>query len=298
MSSETTIGERTSDPPPSSDGSASPPAPSRRRQLVERIAGIGASAQAAIPGLYAWSVTVAPSAWSLGAPFASKVAASVGVLALLTAPLIESSGVSPTGAVVPRQRTGDAHAPSVRSPAVLGLVSRTSRRTWARAWSVWGFASSSAVVWALAPGALSAARLDGVRGAVGMLAWSLFAFASAGPALRSNLGERGRVVASTSLRPRGEMPRADGAHVVVGVLLALGLQGIGWGIVAPERAVLVRIVTVVCGVAVLGAASSVGLARHAVRAEASARLRARRALPALLALAALVVLAVVVGMAR
>ncbi|MBN9167818.1 MAG: hypothetical protein J0I07_43205, partial [Myxococcales bacterium] len=62
--------------------------PPRRRKVLERIASIGASAQAAIPGLYAWAITVAPAAWSRGAPLLAKAAAVVGVLALVTAPLV------------------------------------------------------------------------------------------------------------------------------------------------------------------------------------------------------------------
>jgi type II secretory pathway component PulK len=57
------------------------------------------------------------------------------------------------------------------------------------------------------------------------------------------------------------------------------MQGVGWGVAAPERAVLVRLVTVVCGVAVLGATTSIALARHTTRIRASRRLRLRRALP-------------------
>src|SRR6478672_8663629 len=53
---------RISEVPPSS-GAASG-APPRRRKWLERAASIGTSAQAAIPGAYAWSITVAPAAWS------------------------------------------------------------------------------------------------------------------------------------------------------------------------------------------------------------------------------------------
>ena len=49
-----------------------PDAAAATRRVLERIAGIGASAQAAIPGLYAWAITVAPAAWSRGAPLARE----------------------------------------------------------------------------------------------------------------------------------------------------------------------------------------------------------------------------------
>src|SRR6185295_7038374 len=56
------------------------------------VAELGASAQAAIPGLYAWAITVAPAAWSRGAPLFAKVAACMGVLALVTSPFVEGAG--------------------------------------------------------------------------------------------------------------------------------------------------------------------------------------------------------------
>ena len=61
---------------------------SRRNVVLTRLSELGASAQAAIPGLYAWSITVAPAAWSRGAPLFAKVAAIIGVVALVTAPLV------------------------------------------------------------------------------------------------------------------------------------------------------------------------------------------------------------------
>jgi hypothetical protein len=154
-----------------------------------------------------------------------------------------------------------------------------SGQTWARIWSVWGFVLSSAIVWALVPGALSSARVDAIRGALGMVGWALFAFASAGPSLRPDPDSVGRVVAGATLKPRSELPRGDGVYVLTGIVLALAMQVVGWGIPQPERAVLVRLVTIACGVAVLGATTSIALARHATRVPASTSLRVRRSLP-------------------
>jgi len=257
------------------------------------MASVGASAQAAIPGLYAWAITVAPAAWSRGAPLLAKVAAVVGVLALVTAPFLEGAAASVSDGADPKPSP----ARGKRLP-LLGTVRTWTGPTWARAWSVWGFVLSSATVWALAPAALSSARLDGVRGAAGMVGWALFAFASAGPALRSDPSAAGRTVASTSLKPRSELPRGDGAYVAVGVALALAMQGVGWGVAVPERAVLVRLVTVVCGIAVVSGTTSIALARDAARAPLSRRLRLRRALPWLLMLVLVVLAGVAVGTAR
>jgi hypothetical protein len=130
-----------------------------------------------------------------------------------------------------------------------------------------------------------------------MVGWALFAFASAGPALRSD-PSAARAVASTSLKPRSELPRGDGVYVAVGVVLALAIQAVGWGIPVPERAVLVRLVTVVCGIALLGGTTSIALARHSTKVPASRRLRLRRASPWLVMLALVAVSGVVLEMAR
>lgn len=243
-------------------GSAASASPERggapRRRLFELVAGFGAAAQAAVLGLYAWGVTVAPSAWSRDAPLLAKAAACVGVLALVTAPLVES------------RRGPSASEPNARA---------WGGPEWARAWSVWGLVLSSATVWVMVPASVSPARLDGVRGALGMVGWALFAFASAGPVLRSEPGAEGAKVTRSSLEPRSALPRGDGIYIGVGVVLALSMQTIGWAVSVPERAVLVRLVTVVCGIAVLGAMTSVSLQRHRARVRAPARLGLRRAMP-------------------
>lgn len=254
---------------------------SGRHRLLLMVAELGASAQAAIPGLYAWAITVAPAAWSRGAPILAKAAAVIGVLALVTAPFVEGAGRFGAAATTTEPADPDAPPASLRPRSRIerlkGVRSWTGPQ-WARIWSVWGFVLSSAIVWALAPAALSAARLDGLRGALGMVGWALFAFASAGPTLRPDPSASARIVAGTPLKPRSELPRGDGMYVVVGVAVALAMQGIGWGVSSPERAVLVRLVTIVCGIAVLGGFTSVALARHSTRVPASRGVKMRRSL--------------------
>ncbi len=249
----------------------------RRHRFLLLVAELGASAQAAIPGLYAWAITVAPAAWSRGAPVVAKIAAIIGVVALVTAPFVEGAGRFGAAATPADAATIDRTPATSRSR--LSAITSWTGPTWARIWSVWGFVLSSAIVWALAPAALSSARLDGVRGALGMVGWALFAFASAGPTLRPDPDAARRIVAGTPLKPRSELPRGDGIYVVFGVLAALAMQAIGWGVASPERAVLVRLVTIVCGIAVLGGATSIALARHTPRVPASRRLKLRRSLP-------------------
>lgn len=278
----------------------------RRNALFSRLSELGSSAQAAIPGLYAWAITVAPAAWSRGAPIFAKAAAVIGVVALVTAPFVEGAGlrrlelpapVPADGAEKPLLPDAADRASPPASKGVAALRGWTGP-TWARIWSVWGFVLSSAIVWTLAPGALSSARLDGVRGALGVIGWGLFAFASAGPALRVDADAAARIVAGSALKPRSELPRGDGAYVAAGVVLALAMQAVGWGVSTPERAVLVRLVTVVCGVAVLGATTSIALARHATRTSASGGLRLRRAVPWIVMLALFALSGLIINMLR
>jgi hypothetical protein len=211
------------------------------RNITRRIAGLGATAQAAIPGLYAWGVTVVPAAWSRGAPWLSQLAALLGLFALGIAPLIErwsSNG--------------------------------------ARIVSVWGLVTTSGLVWVLAPASLAPGKLDALWAVAGMVGWGLFALATAAPAL-----QRMEPVVSPvglPLRPRATLPRGDLAYLTLGVLLAAGLQVVGWRAMAAERALLVRMVALLQGLAVIGAATAAAISRHTRRPPASSRRRLRRAL--------------------
>lgn len=267
------------------------PAERRRSVVLVRLSELGASAQAAIPGLYAWAITVAPAAWARDASPFAKAAALTGVIALATAPLVELGGIV-------GQAASSGRPSSDRPSRFATFVRSFTGPKWARIWSVWGFVLSSAIVWALVPTALSSARLDSARGVLGIVGWALFAFASAGPALRSNADAESRIVAGTALKPRSELPGGDGAYVVGGVVIALGMQLIGWGIGVPERAVLVRLVTVVCGIAVLSALTNLALARHATRVPAARRVRLRRAMPWVLLLVLLGGSGVVLSLSR
>ena len=276
----------------------------RRNVGLSRLSELGASAQAAIPGLYAWAITVAPAAWSRGTPLFAKAAAVAGVVALITAPVVEGAGLRFAPAPgTPGGRVWEARAGARNDSGPTSARGRASLREWmgptsARTFSVWGFVVSSAIVWTMVPGALSSARFDGVRGTLGVVGWALFAFASAGPSLRVDSDAAARIVSRSLLKPRSEVARGDGAYLAAGVLLALAMQGVGWAVLAPERAVLVRLVTVACGVATLGATTSIALARHVRQSPAPRGLRLRRALPSLVILALIVGSGIVVTLAR
>jgi hypothetical protein len=129
------------------------------------------------------------------------------------------------------------------------------------------------------PTELSTLHLDAPRGFAGMLGWALFAFACAAPPVRRDAAIQARIVEGPPLRPRTRLARGDMAIMSVGAVLACGLQVVGWRSGPPERAILIRLVVIACGLALLGASTAVALARHGRRLPAPRKLRLRRALP-------------------
>jgi hypothetical protein len=224
----------------------------RAASVFERLSSMGAAAQASVPGVYAWGVTVAPCAWARGASLVGKVAAIVALLML--------------------------------GAGMLG------ERRWggrARAVLLWGFVVACAAVWSAAPAGLNPLRMDAPRGLAGMLAWALFAFACATPALPPSMeGERANDDAP--LAPRQKLRPGDAAYVAGGGLLAAILQVGGWTIPGGERALLVRFVALAAGLAVIGATTELALSRHLPRVVPSRSRRLRRAMTALVALGILV----------
>jgi hypothetical protein len=208
------------------------------RSPLAWVADLGAAAQAVVPGLYAWAVTVAPCAWGR-APLGARFAAGLALLALLT-PL----------------------APEPGDPV------RASRR---RALGTWVFVLASALTFLAAPAALAPARLGAARGLAGMLGWGLYAFAAAAPALPRAREEN---QAEPGLAPRQTVRRGDAIYLVVGALAAAALQLVGWSVSTPERAVLLRMVTLMGGLGLVGASARLAIARHGRRAPARRSLRA------------------------
>jgi hypothetical protein len=215
--------------------------------ILARVSDLGAAAQASIPGLYAWAVTVAPAAWSKGGTLGAKLLALLGVVALGAGLVLE-------------RRSADA-------------------ARWSRPLSVWGLAIPSALVWLSSSSAMTPLRLDTMRGLAGMLGWALFAFASAAPAIKRSEDANARIVEGAALRPRTRIPKGDVAFMAVGFAIACILQAIGWRATPPERAVLVRLVTLAAGLAVMGGATTIALARHSRRIPAPRRERVRAGFP-------------------
>lgn len=227
---------------PVADPPGAPEAAPPYNRVLAVLADAGAAGKAVVPGVYAWALTVAPVAWSRGAPLAAKL------------------------------------------PAILALVALVATLRRAKGpISLWVFVLSCAVTWVAVPAALSPAHLAATRAFAGTLGWGLFAFAAAAPALR---GSREGPAPEAGLAPRQRLGRADAAYVGAGVLMAAALQAVGWTVAVPERATLVRVVTLACGIAVVGATATVAVARHG-RHRASVRRGARSAMALLVVLAIL-----------
>jgi hypothetical protein len=222
----------------------------RGEQIVRRVANVGAGAQAIVPGIYAWGVTVAPAAWSRGgAPLLAKIAAVAALAALL-----------------------------------LGLLGDRYAGGRLRVLSLWGFVLGCALSWSATPTALGPLRMDVPQAAAGMIGWALFTLASAAPSLQrsveptpidADLG-RGRRIA-----------RIDAGYILLGTVLAAAPQLVGWRVANAERSLLVRFTALSAGLAILGAAASIALARHAPRGPRAASKRMRGAFPTLVVLAVL-----------
>ncbi|MDP9034526.1 MAG: hypothetical protein M3O50_06935 [Myxococcota bacterium] len=239
-----------------------------------RFAALGTAAQASVPGLYAWGVTVAPCAWAHGAPGAAKLSAAVALSAL-----------------------------------VLGTLSGGFRDR-LRVPLFWMFVLGSALAWCTAPAAVSFSRIDTQHGLAGMLGWALFAITWCSPALRGSPGA-GHLVEGDS-HPMGKVPRRTmNLTVIGGSILAAILQAPGWGATSGERALLVRFVGVAAGLSIIGAATELAVASDCRRFPPSGgapfegnrqpaigapmRVRLRRATPSILLLALLALGALLFG---
>jgi hypothetical protein len=221
--------------------------------------------QAAVPGVYAWAVTVAPTVWNDGEPLAARLAGLVAPFFLVFGATLE---------------------PRVGLPA--------------RVFSLWAFVIACGFAWGAAPNELTPLRLDPVRGVAGMLGWALFALASAaGPASRSmaSRGAAGSVTSpgagATNIEQPASRWRLDIACVVVGALVAAVLQFGGWQISAAEPALFVRFVTVAAGLAALALATNLAIGRPPAGAARAPGVRSKYLRFALMALVALGAVALV-----
>jgi hypothetical protein len=214
---------------------------------LARVGGLGPTAQAIVPGLYAWTVTVAPPAFARGALGVCKGAAILGVALLLLAPALES-----------------------KRPASGRIV------------SIWGLVGTSLLVWVLAPAAwMTPPHPDPVRNIAGMFGWALFAVASIAPALtrgaRDGDAKNGPAQPSRPLARRGDSGHIDAAILILGIGLAALLQLVGWQAAEPERAILTRLVGLSAGVMIVSASGAIVVFRHTTHWTLRPTQRAKRA---------------------
>jgi hypothetical protein len=215
-------------------------------RILERISARGASAQAAVAGGYAWAVTVAPTLWDGEATWVAKIAAIAAVTFL-----------------------------------AIGVVGeRLVRSARARTVSLWAFVLTSALAWLAAPFGVRPIHMDAMRALAGMLGWGLFALASAGPALGDGKAQT-RVVDDAPLEARRRLAAGDAAYLASGALAALALELVGWRVVNPERALLVRLVAVAGGLGFIGVSAHLALARHGAKSSRKTKARLLRAAPAI-----------------
>lgn len=219
---------------------------------AERVTPGGGAAQARIPGAYAWLVTVAPVAWAHGrGPESVWLIAAAALGVLLAGPYSES-----------RFGSRGRHA------------------------SLWGFVMACSAVWLLSPGGLAALRFDEPSAAAAMLGWALYGLASAAPPLKPGAdwgvpGQPGDLV------PRRRIAGGDAMYVGLAAAVAASLQVIGWEVTNPERALLIRFSTLVCGLGILGTSTEIALERHSSNMPRSPGVRFRSAALSLTLLLAL-----------
>ena len=187
----------------------------------------GTTIQALVPGTYAWAVTALPFSRAPGASTVTVGAVGMGLVSLAVGPFLE-------------RRWPDA----------------------ARIASGWGLVASSVVAWTLAPPA-ALATFDAARGIAGMSGWGLFALALASPARFPRVTFPPPVI----ILPASGATRIDTAVVSLGVAVAVSLQVPGWRVGPPERALLIRLISLAGGLASVTAGCVIAAARYRVPGE-------------------------------
>jgi hypothetical protein len=183
------------------------------------------AAPASVPGACAWVVTVAPVVWGrAGVPRAAWTAAIAGLLLL-------SAGTA--------------------------LELRFGRRI--RSLYLGGFTLACAVAWVTASGP-GVPLLDDVHTAAGVLAWAVFGLSWASAPLKA-WDDLPRAVANV---PSAEdpFPRRAWVLAVLGLSVAVVLQLLAIHSRSPERALLVRLVTVACGLVSIGVCTEMALTQY------------------------------------
>ncbi len=178
---------------------------------------------------------------------------------------------------------------SARLLGLLGLIllaasyftERKGKKLATRLTLYWGFPIVSCL--ALATEGHVPGRPDTASGLLGAIAWGFFAYAGASASF----------ALSAEPAPHTGKRAVPWDLALLGVLsiAALSFQAIGWNYAGAERALLVRVLALGCGVVVVGAATHYLLHRGTPREAASSRTRGRAAMNVLLVLLLVSVLA-------
>ncbi len=228
---------------PAVAGDAGPPPAAARRAGLFSEPGV---VQRVSCAAFAWSVTVAPAAFSRAGEWPER-ALSIAALAV----------------------------------GALGPVLTPTRKRLGRQLGITLFLALSTAVWLLTSSALDPSRLDTVRAGIGAIAWGVYAF-SWGEPWRFRT-EAPQDDAGGVLRARTTLPAGAVAVATLGVLSSLGLLVMGWSVRDPSRALLAQAASVGLSVAIVSASAQVAISRAKGRRQLHVGLP-REALRAIVAL--------------
>jgi hypothetical protein len=183
-------------------------------------------ARVLVPGLCAWSLTVAHPAAQAGAPVAARITAFFALLALAAAPLFV------------RER-----------PALSRLL------------GIFVFVAFSAVSWALLADELAVDRLDRLRAGLGALGWLLYAFGWGSFRGRGVPEDDPHVVPGAPLTPRARLSRIALAVAVLAVAATLLLVAFAFRVDRREQAVFGHTMATALGLLVLAVGARIALAQ-------------------------------------
>ena len=185
---------------------------------------LGGLATILLPGIYAWGATVAWPAFALkGSSPVARTAAGVAAVLLVSGPLVARR--------------------HLRSGRALGVL---------------GFVGASAAAWGALDAAIRPPQLDSVRGALGAMAWGLFALGWGTFPGRTRLPEEDpHAVLSGRLPPRARLPKRISLGFAGLLAAALALPLLAWRVERPGVALLAQAVALAASVALLGVGSRV-----------------------------------------
>jgi len=223
-------------------------------KVLDRVPQI---AQVLVPGLFAWAITVVPSAMHPLAWWSAKLTCAFALVALVL------------GAVVGRDRIKVAYA--------LGI---------------WAFLVFSVLTWLASPASLHVARVDVVRAIAGSFGWMLYALGWGTPwraGIHPEDNPRARI--HPKLEPRLAPVQRRPAVVFVSAVGAIGCMLLAYRSAEPSRAMMMHGIALACAVALVSAGARVSLGQGQKKMPESVAARTSHVFPWLMALIALAVIA-------